>query len=98
MSANNQTLIKHHEGKFYVFGDVMAESWCDENGEHENELNLTEMRGVFDNRDDAFEFALHIDNDPEFGPTEYGVQFNRLCKDDAEVKLIPPPSNLGSDI
>lgn len=90
MSANNQTLIKEHKGKFYVFPDIMAESW----GEV-NEIRITGKHPyVFNTRDEAYHAALGLDADAEvegqFGPegTEYGVQFNRLCKDDAEVKLI----------
>lgn len=86
MSQNNQTLIKQHNGKFYVFPDVMAESW-----DEINELPIKDAKAVYDNRDEAYEFALQADSQVEgmFGPegTEYGVQFNRLCKDDAEVKL-----------
>ena len=86
MSSNNQVLIKEHEGKFYVFGNVNAESWCDELEEHENELSLRSAQAVFPNRDDAYEAAIEL-NEQE--PTEYGVQFNRLCKDEAEVILVP---------
>lgn len=85
MSSNNQILIKEHEGKFYVFGNVNAESWCDDNEEHENELSLRSAQAVFSNRDDAYEAAIEI-NEQE--PTEYGVQFNRLCKDEAEVIIV----------
>lgn len=83
LSANNQTLIKEHKGKFYVFTNVNAESWHDE-GE-ENELTLIEAHGEYDTRDEAFEEALEMDR---LEGSEYGVQFNRLCKDDSEVKLI----------
>jgi len=85
MSANNQTLIKQHEGKFYVFTDLMAES-----GGERNVVHKKHAAGVFDNRDEAFEFALEADSKVgqfEEG-TEYGVQFNRLCKDDSEVFII----------
>lgn len=89
MSANNQTLIKEQGGKFYVFENVNAESWADKTG-GVVELSISGAKGVFDNRDDAFNFALEVDRaDDQLGGTEYGVQFNRLCKDDAEVKLIP---------
>ena len=83
MSANNQTLIKQHEGKFYVFTNVNAESW-----DERNTLSIKLAKGVFDNRDDAYEKALELDIDDDMGGTEYGVQFNRLCKDDAEVFLL----------
>ena len=91
MSANNQILVKEHKGKFYVFDNVMAESWGDEEGNHKNELHLKRAKGIFDNRDDAYEFGLDLEKksyEEDGIPTEYGVQFNRLCKDDAEVILI----------
>ena len=93
MSANNQTLVKEHKGKFYVFPNIMAESWVhDDNGivdeSRINELPLSKAIAVFDNRDEAFEKAWEIDRDDDFGGTEYGVQFNRLCKDDASVTII----------
>ena len=93
MSANNQTLIKEHKGKWYVFTNVSAESWCelDENvkiiGGRDNEISLKQAVGPFETRDKAFEKAWELDRD-DFGGTEYGVQFNRLCKDDAEVVVI----------
>ena len=82
MSANNQTLVKEHNGKWYVFADVDAESWG-----KKNNLSIKNADGVFNSRDEAFEFALEIDKKQgQWGEgTEYGVQFNRLCKDDAEV-------------
>jgi hypothetical protein len=93
MSANNQVLVKEYKGKWYVFGNLMAESWVhyDEKTEkfddsRVNELKLSDAEGVFNSRDEAYEFALKVDRD-DF-PTEYGVQFNRLCKDDSEVKII----------
>ena len=90
MSANNQTLIRKYKDKFYVFTNIMAESWSDENNEHENELELKSAAAVCDSRDEAYEKALELDakiGEYEEG-TEYGVQFNRLCKDDANVKII----------
>ena len=85
MSANNQTLIKEYNGKWYVFADIMAESWS-----KKNELNLKSANAVFDSRDVAFTFALEIDKKQgQFGEgTEYGVQFNRFCKDDTNVLLV----------
>lgn len=79
MSENNQTLIKEHKGSFYVFSNVNAESW-----DAVNELLLKDNEGQYDNRDEAYEKALEIDE--QFG-SEYGVQFNRLCKDGAVVLL-----------
>lgn len=74
-----------HEGTFLVFGNIQAESWCDENMEHVNELAIEDAGSVCATRDEAHTMALLLEEDD---PTEYGVQFNRLCKDDAEVTLI----------
>ena len=85
MSANNQTLIKEYKGKWYVFTNVNAESW-----KKKNTLSIKEASGVYNSRDEAYNDALSLDLECgqfEEG-TEYGVQFNRLCKDDAEVFLI----------
>lgn len=86
MSANNQTLIKEYKGKWYVFVNVNAESW----GNGKNILSLKLANGIFDSRDEAYSAALELDS--KYGEfeegTEYGVQFNRLCKDDTEVKII----------
>jgi hypothetical protein len=85
MSANNQTLIKEYKSKWYVFGNVMAESW----GDGKNKLSVKEADFICDSRDGAYEKALELD--AKWGQweegTEYGVQFNRLCKDDSEVIL-----------
>ena len=92
MSANNQTLIKEHEGKWYVFTNVNAESWCDTDDPNDkgNIVSIKEADGIFDTRDEAYANALALDSQcGEFKEgTEYGVQFNRLCKDDSEVKII----------
>ena len=92
MSANNQTLVKEYKGKWYVFGNLMAESWThyDEKTEkfddsRTNELKLSDAEGSFENRDDAYEFALQVEHNFQ---TEYGIQFNRLCKDDSNVSII----------
>lgn len=85
MSANNQTLIKEYKNKWYVFTNVNAESWSD----RKNILSIKGANGVFDEMDEAYHFALDLDKKQgqfEEG-TEYGVQFDRLCKDDAEVFL-----------
>ena len=95
MSANNQTLIKKHKGKWYVFTNIQAESWCavDENDNfiegRDNELSLQSAAAVCNTRDEAFDKAVELDRDDELGETEYGVQFRRLCKDDSEVRIIP---------
>ncbi|MEK6829150.1 MAG: hypothetical protein AABY15_03405 [Nanoarchaeota archaeon] len=84
MSANNQTLIKEYKGKWYVFTDVMAESW-----DKKNKLFVKEAKAICDTLDEAYDKALELDEKcGEFEQgTEYGVQFNRLCKDDAEVEI-----------
>ena len=94
MSANNQTLVKEHNGKFYVFTNINAESWGWYDIKKEpapNKLSVKHAKGVYDTRDEAYEAALKFteEEDSDGVPTEYGVQFNRLCKDDAEVILIP---------
>ena len=76
----------------------MAESWTHYDPRTKkfddsrvNEIWLSSAAGVYDSRDEAYEnaFALTKEYDAEDGiETEYGVQFNRLCKDDAEVKII----------
>lgn len=86
MSANNQTLIKQHKDKWYVFTNVNAESWTGG-----NKLFVKDVAGIYDSRDEAYEAALELDPlEGIFGleGSEYGVQFNRLCKDDAEVFII----------
>lgn len=91
MSANNQILIKEHKGKWLVFDNIQAESWCDEDGSHENELLAKGAAGSFDTRDEAYNFARELEEksyEEDGIAVEYGVQFNRLCKDDAEVKII----------
>lgn len=89
ISANNQTLIQEYKGKYYVFTNICAESWCNEFGEHENELSLKEAVGEFDNFEEAYKFARQRDTDDDYmGGTEYGVQVNELCKDGGQVKII----------
>ena len=93
MSANNMTLIKKFKGKFYVFENIVAESWThyDEKTDtfddsRRNELSLKEAEGVFPSFEEAYIFARELDND---NGSEYGVQVNVLVKDGAEVKIIP---------
>lgn len=94
MSQNNQTLLVEYRGKFYVFPNTMAESWCkvDDNGNiiegRNNELSLKSGIGPFNSRNEALEVALKIEREDEWGGTKYGVQFNRLVKDDANVKIV----------
>jgi len=91
MSANNQVLVKEYEGRWYVFNNIQAESWCDDNGEHENELYLDEAHQWFDTKEDAIIYAHKLDEqfDEEWGMpnSEYGVHFN-LAKDGADVKIL----------
>lgn len=85
MSANNQTLIKEHKGKWYVFTNIQAESWCEP-----NELKISSAKGVYDTRDEAYEAALKFtkEEDSDGIETEYGIQFRYLCKDGKEVNII----------
>ena len=75
----------------------MAESWVHYDSKTEsfdesrtNELSLQEAVSVHDTRDGAYEAALkfQVECAKEGLELECGVQFNRLCKDDAEVKII----------
>jgi hypothetical protein len=83
---------------WYVFTNIMAESWCDETWEHINELSLKEASAVFDTkgevyrgeaRDKAYQCAVELDSQcGQFGEgTEYGVH-TRLFKDDKRVRII----------
>ncbi len=83
MSANNQTLIKEHKGKWYIFGNVNAESWKNpDTKSSKNALRIQEADGVYDTRDEAYKAAIEIEKvQGQFEEgTEYGVQFNRLWK------------------
>ena len=80
MSANNQTLVKEHNGSWYVFKNIMAESW-----DKENVIYVRHAYSTHSTREEAFQAALRIDDEDH---TEYGVQIDVLHKDDAEVKLI----------
>ena len=91
MSANNQTLVKEYEDKFYVFSNVNAESWWDEDRTEDDQKNYMTVKEAFipfDTLEEALEFAYQIDQDSMFGGTEYGVQINTLAKDGADVSLI----------
>ncbi len=87
MSANNQTLIKEYKDKWYIFTNVNAEAWNEPGKPHI--FSIKHAQGVYNSRDEAYEAALKLD--AECGPygegTEYGVQFNRLCKDDTLIEL-----------
>ena len=76
MSANNQTLIKVHKGKYIVYPNVNAESW--------DNLNiLLEADGIECNSfEEAYKKAEEIEQKDS---TEYGIQKDRLFKDGADV-------------
>ena len=75
MSANNQTLIVKQDSKFYVYENIMAESW-----EEVNELKPSKF--VYDTQAEAYEKAQELD--VEYN-TEYGIWFDELAKDGAKV-------------
>jgi hypothetical protein len=96
MSGNTQTLIVKHKGRFYVFTNIMAESWCevDENDEiiegRNNELKLKSADGVYNSIVEAYKAALKIDaiqGQFEEG-TEYGVVLDKLIKDNSKVNIV----------
>ena len=96
MSANNQTLIQEYKGKWYVFANIQAESWCeiDENNKviegRDNELRLKTADAVCETKEEAMRVAFKLDEGQgQFGDsTEYGVHINELCKDGSQVKII----------
>lgn len=96
MSANSQTLIKEYKGKYYVFSNIQAESWCevDEKGKivegRVNELRLMSADAVCDTRDEAIKIAGKLDEqESQFGEgSEYGICFDKLYKDDADVNIV----------
>jgi hypothetical protein len=85
MSANNQILIKKHGDKYYVFDNVMAESW-----DKKNILHQTEAAGAYKTKLSALNRAEHLQREAvdEGYPVEYGVQFDTLAKDGADVLII----------
>lgn len=83
MSANNQILVKEHKGKYYVFDNVMAESWDDTNN-----ILLQEASGCYNTKDEAILAGFKIDQQDDWGGTEYGVIEEVLCKDGADVTII----------
>ena len=88
MSANNQTLVQEYKGKWYVFTNIMAESWYDPDGNQENQLSLQNAVAMCNTRDEAILKAFELDKNDDYGGTEYGVQVNELAKDGADVKII----------
>ena len=90
MSRNDQMLVKEHNGQFFVF-NVMAESW----GDGKNELSYKQSLGNFPTREEAHKHAHEIDNQDEWGGSEYGVVDDVLCKDGASVTITDlPPKHL----
>jgi len=85
MSSNNQILIKKHGDKYYVFDNVMAESWS-----KKNILRRTEAVGVYKTKLSALNRAEHIQREAidDGYPIEYGIQFEELTKDGASVKIV----------
>jgi len=86
MSSNDQTLICEENGQFYVFTNINAEKWGEEDCVT---LSKKEAKGVFDNREDALIVAGKWDEEEsQFGEgSEYGIIFNKLSKDNTSVKL-----------
>jgi len=84
MSANNQVLIKEYKGKWYVFNNIMAESWSEK-----NELSIKRADAVCSTYKKASEKAVEFENTSDdftgFN-TEYGID-NVLIKDGANVTL-----------
>ena len=83
MSANNQTLVKEHNGKWLVFQDVQAESW-----DEINTIEASKADTVCDTEQEAYINANHLNKQVEWPcEIEYGVS-DTLIKDGAEVKII----------
>jgi len=83
MSANNQILIKKHNNKYYVFDNVMAESWS-----KENEISGKLAVGIYNTEQEALDKASEIMYGLEWpDEREYGIQY-KLFKDNADVKII----------
>jgi hypothetical protein len=74
MSANNQSLLIKHKGKYLAFPDVMAESWS-----NFNELDTSEAKEFTDFYKAFYWLSLQ--------DTEYGISC-RLIKDGRKVKII----------
>lgn len=75
MSANNQVVLKEHKGKWYVWDNIMAETW-----EEGTSVTLhTQGAEEFTNLVDASVRANELSYD-----TEYGVG-DHLIKDCTEI-------------
>ena len=77
MSRNNQILIKEYKGKWYVFDNIMAESWSERNC-----LKVKRADKRLDTIEEAYKYAHELDD------TEYGVVKDSLAKDGASVDII----------
>lgn len=85
MSQNNQVLLKQYKGKWYVWNNIMAESWSED-----NEISLKHAK-CFDTKEEALDYAFEIDkeiNEIGLPNSEYGVQIDELAKDEAKVTII----------
>lgn len=83
MSANNQILVQRYKSKWYVFDDVIAESWSEN-----NELNVAGADGIFSTKENALIFANALEEGKLYPDIiEYGVVIGKLIKDDAKVLL-----------
>ena len=79
MSANNQTLIREQNGKFYVFSNVNAEAWS-----KQPTLSKETAECICDSLEESVNIAVAIE---ESEKTEYGIVLNRLKKDNSKVRL-----------
>lgn len=86
MSANNQTLVKKHGDKWYVFPNTNAESWVGSLDEDAPTNEIDIRRGKpFDSREAALVAAHDMENGD--WTSEYGVVEEILAKDGAKVKI-----------
>ena len=78
MSANNQTLVKKHGDRWFVFPNTNAESW-----DEKNILNLSrEEWSAFFDKNEAIKYAQYCEHEDS---TEYGIVEEVLYKDGAPV-------------
>ena len=85
MSQNNQVLVKQYKGGWYVWNNINAESWSED-----NEISLKRAKR-FDTKEEALDYAFEIDkeiNEIGLPNSEYGVQIDELAKDEAKVTII----------
>lgn len=81
MSSNNQILIKKYKGKWYVFENIMAESWS-----KTNRLSVLLAKKKFRSPMKALEYACDI-YEPDI---EYWIVYDILAKDWAKVTIYTP--------